>query len=198
MAATALTDPDWLADAVSATARRFRLARRPAAGVLWWYSASSVLLGPVAESHVRGGPVADPSLSAMTLFLHPDGRVLDGRSSSTVDDAAAAVADVVSECVAAVVAASGAAARALWAIASDSLGNRVLWAGGGAAEAAALAADDRFPVPRFVSVGGQSVVRRSSCCLVYESPGQSKCVSCPRQRPEDRARRLRQAFGQGA
>lgn len=200
VAATAITDPTWLTAAVSATARRFRLARRATAGVLWWYSASSVLLGPVAETYVRGGRVADPGLAAMTLFPHSDGRVLDGRSASHVDRAVApaAVADVVSACVAAVVAVSGAAERTLWAVASDSLGNRVLWAGGGAQEAVALAADDRFPVPRFVSVGAQQVVRRSSCCLVYESPGTQKCVSCPRQQPAERRRRLRRAFGQDA
>jgi len=164
--------------------------------VLWWYSASSVLLGPAAESYVRGGRVASPALGAMTLFLHQDGRVLDARSSAVVDrgEAPKHVADLVATCVAAV---DGPSARALWAIASDSLANRVLWAGGVEADAAALAADERFPRPRFVEVAGQRAVRRASCCLVYESPGQQKCVSCPRQQPDDRLRRLRAAFGHG-
>jgi hypothetical protein len=174
-------------------ARRFGVGTRTA-GVLWWYSASSVLLGPPAESYVRGGPVA---LDSMTLILHPDGRVLDARAAGTVpvDEAPALVAGLVATCVSAVAAASGASPRALWAIASDSLANRVLWAGGSAAEAAALAADERFPRPRYVEVAGQRVVRRVSCCLVYESPGQQKCVSCPRQPPDDRLRRLRAALG---
>lgn len=195
--AAAVTDPDWLGAALTATASRFRLAGAATAGVLWWYSASSVLLGPVAESYVRGGRTADPALASMTLYLHPDGRVLDARSSSTVDasTAPARVADVVATCVAAVTSASGAAERSLWAIATDSLANRVLWAGGTAANAVALAADERFPVPRYVTVGGQRAVRRASCCLVYEAPGQQKCVSCPRQSPDDRLRRLRAAFG---
>jgi FhuF 2Fe-2S C-terminal domain len=174
-------------------ARRFRVGTRTT-GVLWWYSASTVLLGPPVESYVRGGPVA---LGSMTLFLHPDGRLLDARAAATVsrDEAPALVADLVATCVAAVASASGAPPRALWAIASDSLANRVLWAGGGAAEAVALAADERFPTPRYVEVAGQHVVRRGSCCLVYESPGQQKCVSCPRQLPDDRLRRLREVFG---
>jgi FhuF 2Fe-2S C-terminal domain len=174
-------------------ARRFRVGARTA-GVLWWYSASSVLLGPPAESYVRGGPVA---LGSMTLFLHPDGRVLDARAADTVprEAAPAQVAHLVATCVTAVSAASGAARRALWAIASDSLANRVLWAGGGTAEAVALAADERFPRPRYVELAGQRVVRRVSCCLVYESPGQQKCVSCPRQHPDDRLRRLRATLG---
>lgn len=197
VSAEALTDPSWLADALSATASRFRLTRPATAGVLWWYSASSVLLGPVTESYVKGGRVADPAPGSMTLFVHPDGRVLDARSSATVDRAEAAdrVAGGVATCVSAVAAASRASERALWAIATDSLANRVLWAGGTSAHAIALAADDRFPAPRYVEIGGQRAVRRASCCLVYEAPGQQKCVSCPRQAPDDRLRRLRAAFG---
>jgi hypothetical protein len=178
-------------------ARRFRVDTRTA-GVLWWYSASSVLLGPPASTYVQGGPVAAPELATTTLFVHPDGRVLDARAASVVFRARAPerVAELVDQCVRAVAGCSGAPERALWAIASDSLANRVLWAGGAEADAVALAADPRFPVPRFVTVAGQNVVRRSSCCLVYESPGEQKCVSCPRQRPDDRLRRLRAVFGQ--
>lgn len=165
--------------------------------MLWWYSASSVLLGPPAESYARGGHVAEPALDSMTLFLHPDGRVLDARAGATVDRAQAPplLADLVATCVSSVASASGAAPRALWAIASDSLANRLLWAGGTTADAEALAADERFPTPRYVEVAGQRVVRRVSCCLVYEAPGQQKCVSCPRQHPDDRLRRLREVFG---
>lgn len=194
MSATAITDPSWLGAQLVAAGRRYRLDRRAALGVLWWYSASSVLLGPPAETFVRGGPVA---AGAMTLFLHPDGRVLDSRASESVprETAPERVADLVATCVDAVASASGASPRALWAVASDSLANRVLWAGGGPADAVALAADERFPAPRYVEVAGQRVVRRASCCLVYEAPGQQKCLSCPRQRPDDRLRRLREMLG---
>lgn len=192
----AITDAAWLGAQLDLAARRFRVGERTA-GVLWWYSTSSVLLGPVASTYVQGGPVAAPDLAAMTLAVHRDGRVLDARSSSVVFRAVAParVADLVERCVDAVVSASGAPVRSLWAIASDSLANRVLWAGGTEADARALAADPRFPAPRFVAVGTQRVVRRTSCCLVYESPGEQKCVSCPRQRPDDRLRRLRAVFG---
>jgi hypothetical protein len=191
--ALAVADPAWLGAQLAMAARRFRVDARTA-GVLWWYSASSVLLGPTASSFTQGGPVAAPDLDAMTLFLHADGRVLDARVSSVVFRAQAPerVARLVDTCVAAVAGGSDAPERALWAIASDSLANRVLWAGGDEADAVALAADERFPAPRFVEVAGQRVVRRSSCCLVYESPGQQKCVSCPRQQPDDRLRRLRE------
>lgn len=195
--ATAVTDPDWLAVQLDANARRFRLPGRAANGVLWWYSASSVLLGPPAETYVRGGPAADPGLESLTLFLHPDGRVLDARAASTVDrfELPVRVGAVLEVCVDAVAAASGAAGPALWAIATDSLANRVLWAGGSAAAALELAADPRLPRPRYVEVAGTRAVRRASCCLIYEAPGQRKCASCPRQHPDERQRRLRAALG---
>jgi hypothetical protein len=195
--ATAVTDPSWLAAQLATTARRYRMDRGASVGVLWWYSASSVLLGPSAESYVYGGRPADPALRSLTLFLHEDGRVLDARASSFVDRLAVPVrlAATLSVCVGAVAAASGAPARTLWAIATDSLANRVLWAGGSAGDAAALAADERLPAPRHVEVAGQRVIRRASCCLLYEAPGQQKCASCPRQHPDDRLRRLRAALG---
>jgi hypothetical protein len=196
--ASAVTDPSWLAEQLAATARRYRLDRPVAVGVLWWYSASSVLLGPPVESLVHGGPVADPALDAMTLYLHPDGRVLDARSSGVVASGlvGSRLAGALSAAVGAVAAASGAHEPALRAIATDSLANRVLWAGSPESVAVDLAASiGSLPVPRYVSVGGTRVVRRASCCLIYEAPGQPKCVSCPRQLPEERHRRLRAQLG---
>ncbi len=72
--ATAIRDAGWLGAQLALTARRFRVGARTA-GVLWWYSASSVLLGPPASSFVAGGPVAAPDLATMTLAVHPDGRI---------------------------------------------------------------------------------------------------------------------------
>ncbi len=194
MTATAVTDPNWLSAQLAATARRYRLDRPATVGVLWWYSASSVLLGPPVESLVRGGPVLDPALAAVTLFVHPDGRVLDARSAGVVPAGTLGerLASALSTAIGAVSAASGARPRALWAIATDSLANRVLWAGGAPAVATGLAASaGSLPAPRYVSVDGVRVVRRASCCLIYEAPGEAKCVSCPRQHPDDRYRRLR-------
>jgi hypothetical protein len=194
VSAAAITDPVWLGAQLSATARRYRLDRRPTIGVLWWYSASSVLLGPVVESLVRTGVALDPSLSCLTMVVEPDGRLLDARSGSVLDNdkLGPALAETVAAGVRAVSVASGAPGRALWAIATDSLANRVLWAGGTADVAVELAAavGPELPAPRFVSVGGRLVVRRASCCLIYEAPGQAKCTSCPRQTPEERHRRL--------
>jgi FhuF-like iron-sulfur protein len=196
MPAVAITDAGWLGDQLTAAAHRYRMDRSAAIGVLWWYSASSVLLGPLAESMSRGRAPADPALATTTLYLHPDGRVLDATATATTDDVTGHLSAMLDTAIGAVVAASGAAERALWAIATDSLANRVLWAGGSPAVAAALAAADaRLPAPRYVEVGSARVVRRASCCLIYEAPGEAKCVSCPRQPPDERLRRLRAALG---
>ena len=40
VSAVAVTDPAWLADALAATAARFRLTGSVTTGVLWWYSVS--------------------------------------------------------------------------------------------------------------------------------------------------------------
>ena len=100
--------------------------------------------------------------------------------------------ETLSACVGAVSRGTGAPVRTLWAIATDSLANRVLWAGGSpsVAEKLALAVGPLLPMPRYVEVSGRLVVRRASCCLIYQAPRQAMCVSCPRQTPEERRRRL--------
>lgn len=189
-----ITDPGWLDAQLEAAARHYRYRRRAGLGVLWWYSASSVLLGPVVESLIGTGRVADPGLDCLTLYLHPDGRILDARSDSVLSDdkLGRRLGETLSASIQAVAGVSGANRRALWAIATDSLANRVLWAGGTPADARGLAraVGEVLPAPRYVEVGGRLVVRRASCCLIYEAPGMTKCTSCPRQAPEERLRRL--------
>jgi hypothetical protein len=195
--ASAITDPAWLGEQLAATARLYRHDVRPTIGVLWWYSASSVLLGPPIESLVANGIAADPGLASMTLYLHADGRILEAGSDSVLGDDFAKLGrrleDTLSTCVGAVAAETDAAERALWAIASDSLANRVLWAGGSTslAEQVAAAVGPMLPMPRYVEVSGRLVVRRASCCLIYQAPGMKKCTSCPRQTPAERLLRLR-------
>jgi len=196
--ASSICDPGWLDVQLTATARRYRLTRPASVGVLWWYSASSVLLGPPVSSFVRRGPVADPALASVVLFLHPDGRLLDARSSAVVplSHLGSRLTEALSAAVSAVAAASGAPEPALWAVATDSLANQVLWAGGEPAAAVDLAASvGPLPTPRYVSVGRTRAVRRASCCLIYQAPGEQKCLSCPRQHPDERDERLRAALG---
>ncbi|MBI9000152.1 (2Fe-2S)-binding protein [Corynebacterium sp. CCM 9185] len=41
-----------------------------------------------------------------------------------------------------------------------------------------------------------TVVKRASCCMVYRSPSSGKCLSCPRQDPAERERKLIAALDQ--
>lgn len=200
MPAAAITDPGWLAEQIDAAARRYRSADRTVLGVIWWYSASSAMLGPPVESFVTTGAAADPALANLTLYLHPNGLVLDASSAATLEPGIAALGPRLLRALAtsidAIAAATGAHERALWAIATDSLANRVLWAGGSPAiaEEIAAAVGDKLPAPRYVEVAGRLVVRRASCCLIYQTPVGELCTSCPRQTPAERLRRLMATF----
>ena len=97
--------------------------------------------------------------------------------------------------IAAVAEAGGMRELPLWAIATDSLANRLLDLGrvagdpGAATERAralAGAIGEPLPVPRYEEIGGGLFTRRASCCLLYELPSGSMCTSCPRRPPEER------------
>ncbi|GAB3501464.1 (2Fe-2S)-binding protein [Amycolatopsis cihanbeyliensis] len=206
--ATVLTDPDWLREDVRLAARMYGRADDRVLGTVRWYSASSVLVAPALESLVLAGTALHPGLERTTFHLHPDGRF--GGASATgvlgadLTELGAALAGTIEPVVRAIAALTGAATPALWAIAADSIGNRLLWAGGAAGDpelgtrfAAPLASaiGHRIPSPRYLEVGGSRVLRRSSCCLIYEATGGEKCTSCPRQRPAERARRLHELLG---
>jgi hypothetical protein len=182
--ATAVTDPAWLSAQLSLSTRRYPLGDRATLGVLWWYSASTVLLGPFVDGN-------DPSLEAITLLLEADGRVLEARSSPFDGNSAAQAREMLIAAISSVAKVSGARSRQLWAITTDSLANRLLWAdrSSSAADIAATIGPE-LPRPRYVEVNGRKFVRRSSCCLIYQGTTTAKCTSCPRQTPETRLERL--------
>jgi hypothetical protein len=183
--ATAVTDPAWLSAQLSLSTRRYPLGDRATLGVLWWYSASTVLLGPFVDG-------LNPSLEAITLLLEPDGRVLDARSGALSGSAASQVREMLTAAISSVASVSGARSRQLWAITTDSLANRLLWAGR-SSSAADIAASigPELPRPRYVEVNGREFVRRGSCCLIYQGTTTAKCTSCPRQTPQTRLERLK-------
>ncbi|WP_410670944.1 (2Fe-2S)-binding protein [Amycolatopsis sp. cmx-4-68] len=166
-------------------------------------SALSAPADPAAANHSAGPVLADPSLDAMELDLLADGRFLGARStrplSGGLPELGAALAGALGAAIATVAAVTGARARALGAIATDSIGNRLLWTPDperamALAEPLVAAIGLGLPKPRFVRVGRTPAVRRASCCLIYEV-GNPKCVSCPRQTPAERDARLRAALG---
>ncbi len=189
-----LSPPELLAR-IRVSSRMYGTSDRRVLGTLWWYSASSVLLAPTVESLVVTTTALDPA--RVTVFIHPDGRMLAARSDAVCSDAGVALRSSIDSFASVLGELLGVSERVFWALAADSLANRVLWAGGTPEFAVTLAGEigESLPVPRFVSAGGRDVVRRGSCCLIYETRGAGKCVSCPRQEPEERAARLREVFG---
>ncbi|MGW3995077.1 (2Fe-2S)-binding protein [Amycolatopsis sp. NPDC004772] len=200
--ATRLADAEWVRARIGGAAKLYGCARPEVLGTIWWYSLSSVLVAPAMEGLVAGAPV-DPSLAAVELDLVADGRFLGARSTRPLDGGlpavGAALTDALGTAISTIAAVSGARERALGAIATDSIGNRLLWTPDperamALAEPLVAAIGLDLPKPRFVRVGRTPAVRRASCCLIYEV-GNPKCVSCPRQTPSEREARLRAALG---
>ncbi|MEU7791448.1 (2Fe-2S)-binding protein [Amycolatopsis sp. NPDC049159] len=199
--ATRLADAEWVRARIGGAAKLYGCARPEVLGTIWWYSLSSVLVAPAVEGLVAGRLV-DPSLDAVELDLVADGRFLGARSTRALEgglpELGAAFKVALGTAIGTIAAVSGARERALGAIATDSIGNRLLWTSDPEraitlAEPLVAAIGLDLPKPRFVRVGRTPAVRRASCCLIYEA-GNPKCVSCPRQPPAEREARLRAAL----
>jgi hypothetical protein len=161
---------------------------------VWWYSASSVLVTPVLAGLVTGRPLS-ARLADTTLWELAGGLPVAATSSAPGEDPAAQLRDALAAAVAAVAAAGRLRERPLWAIATDSIANRLLALGqalGDVPRATALAAPlaaavgPPLPAPRYVDVRGRRWTRRASCCLLYRVPGEPLCTSCPRRPAAER------------
>lgn len=206
--ATVLTDPEWLRGDLGRAARMYGPATDRVLGTVRWYSISSVLVAPSLDALVHTGTAMDPALEAVTFDMSAQGRVANARSArpftGDLTEFGTAMRAALAAAVDTIASVSGAKPPALWAIAGDSISNRLLWAGSAAGDAAwgtrlaqplAEAIGAPLPRPRYTSVGQHTILRRASCCLIYEATGGPKCVSCPNQRPEERDRRLHEQLG---
>lgn len=171
-------------------------------------------------AHVTAHQLPDGQVTGATSSALLDAGPTGGLNHAGADDAAAALLgdalrEVFAEVVPLVAAVGRMRQRPLWAIASDSTANRFLWAGRALQDvdrASALAGrvaavtGPPLPRPRWADVvplegdcvdrpdlGRQRFTRRSSCCLLYEAPGQGMCGSCPKRAPDDRLLRMRYA-----
>jgi hypothetical protein len=197
--ATRLADPAWTAEVLLSRARRERTADRRVQATLWWYSASSVLLTPVVAGLVVGR-LLSPRLADTRLHLLAGGIPVAATTCGGAGDLAADLRASLAAVVAAVAEAGGMRERPLWAIATDSLANRLLAVGravGDVTAATALAGPlaaavgPPLPAPRYVDVprpggGTARFTRRASCCLLYRVPHEVVCTSCPRRLPFER------------
>jgi hypothetical protein len=189
-----LADPGWTAGRLAARAARARTGDRRVLATVWWYSASSVLLTPVLAGLATGRPLS-ARLAGTTLWELAGGLPVAATSSAPPGDVAAELREALAAVVTAVAAAGGVRERPLWAIATDSIANRLLALGRALGDVEAVTAlagplaaavGAPLPVPRYVDVRGTRFTRRASCCLLYRVPGEPLCTSCPRRPPAER------------
>lgn len=204
-------DGTWLDGQIAMQARRWPTVDARVRATLWWYSVSQVFVTPALASLFVTGHALSPRPSDVELHSSPVGQILTARSCAVLDGdpveaAAAALRESLDFAIPQVARAGAGREPPLWAIAADSLANRLLWLGRARNEvdrAIALTATlagligSPLPAPRYVEVarhapraGRARFVRRASCCLVYLEPGETKCASCPRQTPAQRSAQL--------
>ncbi|MBM7414750.1 MULTISPECIES: (2Fe-2S)-binding protein [Nocardiaceae] len=210
-----IADPALLDVALARSAARWPDVSDTTGATLWWYGSSSTVALVLGAQILVTGHCVDPTAPDAVTAIGDTGTVAALTSPTVAPSADTAMADLVERMVGGLAQrVPGLSAPSLWAIASDSVANRVLdvaSALGRVADATAAARlltsqsrTHRFPEPRFVDVTADAivtpatgsapdahsrrVVRRGSCCLVFEA-GVDMCVSCPRRAPEDRARR---------
>jgi len=206
-----LIDESWLSERVDHLGRSSGGTERRTNATLWWYSASTVLLGPAVHELVTAGTGLDLSPSTLRFTLRDNGYLERVIAGARLDPGPSALGrhldDALSLMIEPLARIGGASERSLWAIAVDSLATRVLAetsvTPGGTdrapqiATAVAEAAARLRPLPRYVDVRGRPggpdrrYIKRGSCCLLFRVPG-GLCISCPKQTPADRLARLQQ------
>jgi ferric iron reductase protein FhuF len=199
--AARLADPGWTAQVLTERGARQRTTDRRVLATLWWYSVSSVLLTPALAGLVTGRPLS-ARLADTRLHLLA-GSVPIAATTSAAGVGADPLADLrasLEAVVGAVAEAGGTRSRPLWAIATDSLANRLLALGRAVGDVDAVTAlagplaaaiGEPMPAPRYVDVarstgGTARFTRRASCCLLYRVPHEVVCTSCPRRDPAER------------
>ncbi len=203
-----LADPGWTAERVAELGVRYRSTDRRVLATVWWYSLSAVLVTPPLAGLATGVPLS-ARLPDLSVTMLAGGTPVAAVSAAPWGDVAAELRETLTAVVAAVAAAGEMRAAPLWAIATDSLANRLLALGRALGDVGAVTAlagpvaaavGGPLPAPRYVDVGPRAVrfTRRASCCLLYRLPGEATCTSCPRRTPferevllEDAAERIR-------
>jgi ferric iron reductase protein FhuF len=219
--ATRITDPAWLAEQIRLRSLMWKSDDQRVLATLWWYSASTILVTPALAGLVVTGSALSPALDDTVLHHTPSSRLTGSHSTAVLgpdlDQLGAALAGSLAAVITALSAFTNGRERPLWAIATDAIANRLLWAGqavGQVREATDLAepiiaaAGLRLPRPRYVDVTAgpdyelgvgtgvgtattRRFVHRASCCLLYRIPDEGMCTSCPGRAPAERAELLR-------
>lgn len=192
--AALLADADWTAERLAARSLRVGTGDRRVLATVWWYSASAVLVTPALAGLLTGRPLS-ARLADLTVAEMAGGVPIAATSSAAGREPAAELRQTLEAVIAAVAEAGAIRERPLWAIATDSLANRLLALGRALrdvpratalAGTLAAAVGAPLPAPRYVDVDGVRFTRRASCCLLYRVPHEPMCTSCPRRPPVER------------
>lgn len=198
VAATSMVDRDWLDEQLRLRGLRWGTDDARVLVTLWWYSASSWVVGPTLISLALGDTVLSADLEDLTLHWLPDSRITGAASSrvmpagrAPIDTAAETLRGLFERVVPVLARSAEVGPRPLWAIAADSIANRLLGIGRGVGEVERVTAllhplsraiGPSMPKPAYTGAGPTTETRRVSCCLLYLAPGQTKCGFCPKLR----------------
>jgi ferric iron reductase protein FhuF len=191
-----LADPGWTAERVAELGQRYRSDDRRVLATVWWYSLSSVLVTPPLAGLATGVPLS-ARLPDLSLTLLAGGTPVAAVSAAPWGDVAAELRETLDAVIGAVAEAGSMRPAPLWAIATDSIANRLLALGRALGDVGAVTAlagplaaavGAPLPAPRYVDVGPRAVrfTQRASCCLLYRLPHEATCTSCPRRTPFER------------
>lgn len=153
------------------------------AGVLYWYALSGALARVAVAGRDAGAAVVRSGAGGWP----------EVGETAPSDDPGGGLARACRRLIPEIARESGASQRSLWAIATDSIASASLDTADPRTVADGLlrACGPEAPPARFEEVPGRgTVVRRGSCCLLYLCPDMAKCLSCPRQTPDERRTRL--------
>ena len=212
-----ITDPAWLAEQIRLRGLMWKIDDQRVLATLWWYSASTILVTPALAGLVVTGNALSPTLDDTVLHHTPSSQLTGSHSTAVLgpdlNRLGSALEASLAEVITALSAFTKGHERSLWAIATDAIANRLLWAGeavGRVCEATDLAgpliaaAGERLPKPRYVDISidadydfgvGRAMTRRfvhrASCCLLYRVRDEDMCTSCPGRAPAERTELLR-------
>ncbi|MFT3855339.1 MAG: hypothetical protein QM733_21775 [Ilumatobacteraceae bacterium] len=197
VAATSIIDRAWLAEQIRLRGQRWGTDDRRVLTTLWWYSASSWVVGPTLTSVALGHDVLSAALDDLSLHWLPDSRITGATSSRVlpgspgIATAVATLREMYDVVVPELAGIGGIGARPLWAMAADAIASRLAFIGRAIDDLDRVTAlleplvdaiGAPLPLPRYTGRGETLEPKRLSCCLLYLAPQQTKCSFCPRRR----------------
>lgn len=203
VSAVSCADPAWLAEQIGLRSRRWGTDDRRVLATLWWYSASSWVVGPTLTSLALGDDVLSADPADLELHWLTDSRITGATSSRVlttgaqvdgapaVEVAAGTLRRLYDHIIPALATFAEIPPRPLWALAADALATRLLFIGRAVGEVDRVstllgplvdAIGSPMPPTTCRGVGPAMETKRISCCLLYLAPEQSKCSFCPKLR----------------